>query len=68
MPKVLKYPEKEITIEDLKRAGVPIVSGREFGLHKLIKKKPKSHEEVRKMLANVKTSFSDEIIRMRTEE
>lgn len=65
MAKATKNKEKHVTREDLKKAGIPIVSAREFGLHKLIKAKPKPVEEVQKMLSKVKISLSDEIIKMR---
>lgn len=60
-----KTKEKEFTIEDMKKAGVLIMTANEYGLEKLIRMKPKGIEEARKILSKVKTSLSDEIIKAR---
>ena len=67
MAKAAKSKEKHVTFEELKKAGVPVATGRDYGLHKLIKQKPKSIEEVQKILSKIKGSLSDEIIKMREE-
>lgn len=67
MPKATKIKEKHVTLKDLQKAGIPIVTGKEYGLHKLIRQKPKGIEEVRKILSKIKTSLSDDIIKMREE-
>lgn len=67
MAKATKSKEKHVTFEDLKKAGIPVATGRDYGLHKIVKQKPKSIEEVRKALSKIKGSLSDDIIRMRDE-
>lgn len=68
MAKVVKHLEKEITVEDLTKAGVPIVPISDHGIKKYLKKKPKSIEDVRRALSKLKVPLSEEIMRMREED
>lgn len=67
MAKVMKNGGKAVTVEDLKKAGVPIVPVSDHGIKKYLNKKPKSIEDVRRALSKLKVPLSEEIIRMREE-
>lgn len=57
-----------LSISELKKAGIPIVSGKEFGLGRFVKRKNVSIEQVRKILSKFRGSLAEEVSRMREQE
>lgn len=63
-----KIMEKtSLTIEELRKKGIPVVPGNEYFKDWPFNEKT-SLREVRKRLAKIKGSLSDELIKMRSEE
>lgn len=68
MNKTATAKKPEVTISELKKAEIPIVSGKEFGLGRFISRKNVSIEQVRKILSKFKGSLAEEVSRLREQE
>jgi len=68
MNKTTTVKKSEVSIAELKKAGIPIVSGKEFGLGRFISRKNVSIEQVRKILSKFKGNLAEEVSRMRDQE
>ena len=58
---------KVVTFEQLKKAGIKVLTGKEFGLSKFITHRNVSLEEVRQILSKFKGSVAEEVAKMRDE-